>query len=307
MPPHLSLSSRPEAGEVVVLETGFALAVQQLVQATRQVLVLGQLAGYRNGDRRFTEEDVLRLFDELRVPTPDVRRAIRQLGSTHNLVTRADGRLSLTPEGDRRVADLFGDLDLDQLEPQLVDVPGAELGHARHTVIPWTLAPAKWADGIRQYVEDDHPFDTNVFCMTRFPRDEQEQLPDPVRYVIDGARDVLAEHGLTLHLASDAIIDDDLWGNVAAHGWASRYGIGLFEKRVDDILNPNLIIEVGAMMMTGRRCALLRDKTVDQMPTDFVGQIYKGVDFDDTDAVAKELHRWCANDLGLGRCAHCPP
>jgi hypothetical protein len=290
----------------MVARTGFGLAVQQLGQGTRQVLVLGQLAGYRNGDRRFTEDEVLQLFDDLRVPAPDVRRAIRQLGSTHHLVTRVDGRLSLTPEGDRRVADLFGDLDLEQLEPQLIDVPGAELGHARHTVIPWTLAPVKWADAIRRYIEDDHAFDTNVFCMTRFPRDEEDQLPDPVREVITLARAVMAEHGLTLHLASDAIIDDDLWGNVAAHGWASRYGIGLFEQRVAAFLNPNLIIEVGAMMMTGRRCALLRDVTVDQMPTDFVGQIYKGVDFGDLDAVAKELHAWCASDLGLGRCATCP-
>jgi hypothetical protein len=288
------------------VETGFALAVQQLGQATRQVLVLGQLAGYRSGDHRFTEDDVLRLFDDLRVPTPNVRRAIRQLSTTHYLVTRADGRLSLTPEGDRRVADLFGDLDLDQLEPQLVDTPGAELGHARHTVIPWTLAPVKWADGIRRYIEDSRPFDTNVFCMTRFPRDEEGRLPDPVREVIALARNVLEEHGLTLHLASDTIIDEDLWGNVAAHGWASRYGIGLFENRVDKVLNPNLIIEVGAMMMTGRRCALLRDVTVDKMPTDFVGQIYKGVDFDDLDAVAKELHGWCASDLGLGPCTRCP-
>jgi hypothetical protein len=287
-------------------ETGFALAVQQLGQATRQVLVLGQVAGYRNGDRRFSLEDVLQLFDDLRIPMPDVRRAIRQLVSTHDIVQRAGGQLSLSPQGDRRVADLFGDLDIEQLEPQLAEVPGAELGHARHTVIPWTLAPVKWADAIRRYIEDDHPFDTNVFCMTRFPRDEEERLPDPVGGVIGVARDAFAGHGLTLHLASDAIIDDDLWGNVAAHGWASRYGIGLFEKRFDDFINPNLIIEVGAMMMTGRRCALLRDNTVDQMPTDFVGQIYKGVNFDDIHAVAKELHGWCAYDLGLGRCPLCP-
>lgn len=287
-------------------ETGFALAVQQLGQATKQVLVLGQLAGYRNSDRRFTEEDILRVYDNLRVPAPDVRRAIRQLGNTQDLVTRADGRLSLTPQGDRRVADLFGDLDLEQLEPQLVDVPGAVLGHARHTVIPATFAPIKWADAIRRYIDDSHPFDTNVFCMTRFPSDEEDQLPDPVREVISVARTVLAGHGLALHLASDSIIDDDLWGNVAAHGWASRYGVGLFEKRVDDFLNPNLIIEVGAMLMTGRRCALLRDNTVDQMPTDFVGQIYRGVDFDDLDAVAMELHTWAAHDLGLGECRNCP-
>jgi hypothetical protein len=66
-------------------------------------------------------------------------------------------------------------------------------------------------------------------------------------------------------------------------------------------------IEVGAMLMTGRRCALLKDKDTPNLPTDFVGQIYKSVDFDDLAKVAEEVHLWAAEDLGLGRCEHCPP
>lgn len=66
-----------------------------------------------------------------------------------------------------------------------------------------------------------------------------------------------------------------------------------------------MIIEIGAMLMTGRRCALLRDKSVPKMPTDLVGQIYKPVDFDDLDEVAAEIHKWAAEDLGFGPCAKC--
>jgi hypothetical protein len=60
------------------------------------------------------------------------------------------------------------------------------------------------------------------------------------------------------------------------------------------------------MLMTGRRCALLKDKDTPDMPTDFVGHIYKPVDFDDLDGVSGALHLWAAEDLGLGRCQHCP-
>jgi hypothetical protein len=42
------------------------------------------------------------------------------------------------------------------------------------------------------------------------------------------------------------------------------------------------------------------------MPTDLIGQIYKPVDFDDLEGVAREIHLWAAEDLGLGRCASCP-
>jgi hypothetical protein len=286
------------------VDIGFALALQTLPYATSQVLVVGQVAGYRNGDRWFGEDDVLELLEDLRIPTPNVRRAIRNLLETGLLVARRDGRLSLTPVGAQRVNELFGHLDMEQLEAQLAYVPGAVLGEGRHTVIPATLAPVKWAEGIGSFLAKS-PFDTNVFCMTRFPRDE-DKLPDPIQSVINVARDVLGHHGLVMHLASDQIIDDDLWGNVAAHGWACRYGIGLFENRVEEGLNPNLIIEVGAMLMTGRRCALLKDRTVGQMPTDFIGHIYKAVDFEDVGVVSGEVHKWAAEDLGLGRCSSCP-
>jgi hypothetical protein len=42
------------------------------------------------------------------------------------------------------------------------------------------------------------------------------------------------------------------------------------------------------------------------MPTDFVGHIYKSVDFDDPSAVGALLHAWAAEDLALGRCPACP-
>lgn len=141
--------------------------------------------------------------------------------------------------------------------------------------------------------------------MTRFPR--PGRADDPNQGVIDTAREVLAGHGLTLHLASDAIVDEDLFSNIAAYMWACQYGLALFEDRVGEGLNYNLVIEVGAMVMAGRRCALLRDgPTVDRMPTDLVGHIYKELDFTDRDAVARGMHMWAAEDLGLGRCRTCP-
>ena len=270
---------------------------------TAQVLVLGQLAGYRNGDRWFTLEDILQQFEDLRVPTPDVKRALRQLVETGRVrPNRPANRWSLTPVGNGQVTALMGDLDPARLEPLLVQVGGAEFGHARHTVIPHAFAPVRWQAGIQTLV-DRFPFETNVFCMTRFP---DKRMDDPIDSVVSTVRDALDGHGLLLLDASQRTIDDDLWGNVAAHGWACRYGVALFEDRANEGLNDNMIIEIGAMLMTGRRCALLRDKSVPKMPTDLVGQIYKPVDFDDQDLVSAEIHKWAAEDLGFGACPKCP-
>lgn len=59
------------------------------------------------------------------------------------------------------------------------------------------------------------------------------------------------------------------------------------------------MIETGAMIVAGRRCALLKDRTAPTMPTDLIGHIYKPVDFDDLDGVSREVHLWAAEDLGL--------
>ena len=102
-------------------------------------------------------------------------------------------------------------------------------------------------------------------------------------------------------------MDDDLWTNVAAHMWASRYGIAFFEDRVDRGMNYNLTTEVGSMLMTGRRCALLKDASIERLPTDLVGRIRKDIDLDDLSTVSEALHRWIRHDLSLGACPDCPP
>src|SRR5207237_101555 len=115
-------------------------------------------------------------------------------------------------------------------------------------------------------------------------------------------------HGLAFHLASDQQLHDDLWTNVAVHMWASRYGVGFFEDLAVPRrgLNYNLTTEVGAMLMTGRRCCLLKDPSIASLPTDLVGRIRKDVDLRDAHAVGKTLHTWLSQDLGLGACASCP-
>lgn len=259
----------------------------------------------------FTAPEVGRLFESFRVPH-ERRNTVRNLEALRQaglVVHRGQQNktYSLTPEGRERAQQLVGALDVAQMQPELVSIPGVEFGHAPHTLLPPSLAPVKWAAPIGRLL-DRFPFETNVFCMTRFPdtKEDTEYL-DPVEEVIDAARAALGSHGLTAHVASDRLVEDDLLANVAAYMWSCKFGIGLLEDRLGRGLNKNLVIEVGSMLMTGRRCALLKDRTAPAMPTDLIGQIYKPVDFEDLDAVANIIHRWAAEDLGLGRCSVCPP
>ena len=89
--------------------------------------------------------------------------------------------------------------------------------------------------------------------------------------------------------------------------WASRYGIAFFEDRRDRGMNYNLTIEVGGMLVMGRRCSLLKDTSIERMPTDLVGRIYKEVDLSKLESVCDTLHAWISDDLGLGACSKCLP
>ncbi len=89
--------------------------------------------------------------------------------------------------------------------------------------------------------------------MTRFPETDKAKGPDPLSPALETTRAICKEHGLTFHLASDRQIVDDLWQNVAAHIWACKYGIAFFEDRRGRGINYNLSIEVGSMIVLGRR------------------------------------------------------
>jgi hypothetical protein len=57
-------------------------------------------------------------------------------------------------------------------------------------------------------------------------------------------------------------------------------------------INYNLTIETGAMLMSGRRCLLLKDATVSAMPSDFVGHIYHSVRLNQPNTVHWAVTQW---------------
>jgi hypothetical protein len=263
--------------------------------------VVGAIVGSRVEEGWFTPGQIAGMFESLRLPRPgNVSQSLAGLREKGKAVRRRSGSgWSLTPEGRSAVTDLIEDFDVTAVEAEIALVGSAELQQAQHPLIPPELAPVRWAVPINRLL-DQYPFDSNVFCMTRFPKNEKEEdFPDPVQQVIAAARAALGARGLHMHLASDRQADDELFGNIAAHMWACKYGIGLFETRFGEEFNDNLQIEVGAMLMTGRRVVLLKDRDTPNMPTDFVGHIYKSVDFDEGESVAQTLNDWVADDLGI--------
>lgn len=271
-----------------------------------QALILASIAQGRSDDGTFAPSEISDLFVDYALPVPArVSNTVAAL-ERRGHVTRGRARASwkLTPVGRQAANELLSAMDLAALTAEAAAPASSSLGHALHAVISPALAPPGLIGQLRSFLAA-HPFERNVFGMTRFPDEGDESVPDPVAPALDVAREVCRHHGLEFHLASDRAIDDDLWTNIAAHMWGSRYGIAFFEDRRDRGVNYNLTIEVGSMLMAGRRCALLKDRTIPKLPTDLVGRIYKPVDLEDVATVATALHAWARDDLTLGPCATC--
>lgn len=271
------------------------------------MLVLARLAETRAAAGRFAPKLIDDLFDALGLPRPPNTRAALASLSNAELVARlrAPGSWRLTPAGRAKSIELIDEMNLAALVAEASLMGGPDFGRAVHPVIPPTFAPPGLLGPLRAFLAD-HPFDNNVFGMTRFPEDDRNPRPDgPLASALGVARTACADHGLEFHLASDRAIADDLWTNVTAHMWASRYGIAFFEDRRGAGINVNLTIEVGAMLVTGRRLALLRDKSIARMPTNLVGKIYKSVDLDLQDQVSSAIHGWLRDDLALRSCRRC--
>ena len=265
-----------------------------------QTVVLSRIAQARAESGYFSVSDVDLMFVELDLPRPAKTSNILAGLERKGYVVRKGGRGAvwrLTPLGRQHSYSVFSDVELASAIAEAEASDSPRLGEAAHPVIPPSFAPPELLKPLASFLED-HPFENNVFGMTRFP-DEQEKAKDtdPMKKALAVARDVCKSHGLELHLASDRAISDDLWTNVAGHMWASKYGIAFFENRRGKGLNYNLTIEVGSMLITGRRCALLRDDSISSMPTDLVGRIYKSVNLDDLETVGKAVEGWITADL----------
>lgn len=275
------------------MENRFGLQLQNIALARNRVLVVADLLRIRSPSGQFTAKDIREAFLAIHVPpVGNIPRELKGLGQAQLALQRGDHWV-LTPLGVEAAAKIGMD---SPVSDPMTGSAMAQFAHTDHTVIPHYVAPPRWKAGIARLLER-HDFDDNVLCMTRFP--SEGGIPDPVASAIERARDDLEGYGLILHLASDAIVDDDLMGNVGAYMWACRYGLGIIEDRVDRGINYNAVIELGGMALTGRRCGILKDRTApNSLPTDLSGHIYKSVDLDDLDGLGDAVRAWAKNDLG---------
>lgn len=276
------------------------LRLQDLPGPTR-ALAVGALAALRSRDDMFETSDVADLLVELRMPAmANMSRTLGRLRDQGLLMRPTAKTWALTARGEAHLQEAASTVSTAALAVAAGHVPTSELAEREHTLIPPFLGPMGSAPGLGRLL-DSHAFEQNIMLITRFPKNDDQ----PFAELIKKMRDTAAAHGLNLIVASDAMYEDTLWSNVVTYMWAAKYAIVILDT-ADERLNYNVLIEVGGMLMTGRRCAILRDHAVPEMPSDLVGHIYKSTDLADHGATLDQIHSWIRDDLGLGSCQGCP-
>ena len=91
-------------------------------------------------------------------------------------------------------------LDLVALIAESAHENAPVLGRTEHALVPVHMAPPALVQPLRSFA--DHPFDTNVFGITRFP-DAKAGTADPVGRALAVVKEVCFKSGLEFHLASD--------------------------------------------------------------------------------------------------------
>lgn len=147
---------------------------------------------------------------------------------------------------------------------------------------------------LREFLNDHPNPDRNVFVMMRFLRSDQL---DQAHAAI---RDTLAPKGFHAVRADDRDYTGELWSNVEVYMTGCKYGIAIFEDIESRDFNPNVSLELGYMLGRRKRCLILKEQRLPDLPADVVHRLYKPFDmFNITDSVSREVARWVDVDLGL--------
>lgn len=117
--------------------------------------------------------------------------------------------------------------------------------------------------------------------------------------IVATIKETLKKHDIIGLRADDKEYSDDLFANIKTYMHSCDFGIGVFERIIEDNFNPNVSIEVGYMMGLRKKVSLLKDKTLKNLPTDLMGKLYKPFDPQDIEkTLPSHLEKWL-KDKGI--------
>jgi hypothetical protein len=147
--------------------------------------------------------------------------------------------------------------------------------------------------GLREFLKDHPNYDRNVFIMMRFLETDQMQA------IHREIGEALGRRGYVGIRADDRDYTGELWTNIEVCMVGCRLGVAVFEDIEERDFNPNVSLELGYMLGRRKRCLILKERRLPELPADVIHRLYKPFDiFKIPETVEAEVGRWCDVDLG---------
>ena len=120
---------------------------------------------------------------------------------------------------------------------------------------------------------EQHPDPDRIgFLMMKFSSD------NPYKRIENAVKDAFRQQGAELMTADDRHYDPDLLTNIKTYMHGCGFGVAVFDRILNDEFNPNVSLELGFMMALGKPVLILKDQTLEILPSDLVSRLYTNFD-----------------------------
>jgi hypothetical protein len=111
--------------------------------------------------------------------------------------------------------------------------------------------------------------------------------------ITETIRKALRKHDIIGLRADDWQYHQELFPNIMTYMHGCQFGVAVFDRVERETQNPNVALEVGYMLALGKSICILKDKTLDKLPSDLIGLLYNTFDaYDPEKTIDAALTRW---------------
>jgi hypothetical protein len=148
-------------------------------------------------------------------------------------------------------------------------------------------APTAITESLAWFRRDFPESKQTAFVMMSFEETE------PKKKIWAAIQDALKSMNIKALRADTKEYNSNLVDNVLTYLYGCTFGIAIFDRITSDLINPNVIFEVGYSIAIGKQVCLLKDKTLAHLPTDILGRLYTPFDpHNPSGTIPDKIKKW---------------
>lgn len=150
-----------------------------------------------------------------------------------------------------------------------------------------STAPAHIRGALRSFFTDHPDYRRNCFLIMPFA----ESIP--LVAIHAAVKSTFSEFGFKVLRADDKVYAESLFANIETYMHGCRFAISVHERSASEVHNANVALEVGYMLGMRRDVCILKEDSVQSLPSDLQGRLYTTFDvFNIESTLRTSIGRW---------------